>query len=55
MADEPDPRLRLAELGYMPALWLPGGQHFLTPDGHRVVTLEQALAEIDAAAQEPAA
>lgn len=42
MADERDPR----EHGYMPALWMPGGQHFLTPDGHRVVTLEQALAEI---------
>jgi hypothetical protein len=51
MADAPDPR----EHGYMPALWMPGGQHFLTPDGHRVVTLEHALAEIDAAAQERAA
>ena len=51
MADEPDPR----QHGYMPALWVPGGRHFLTPDGHRVVTLEQALAEIDAADRERAA
>lgn len=46
--NEPDPRQRLAERGYVPALWLPGGQHFLSPDGHRVVTLDQALAEMDA-------
>lgn len=49
MADAPDPRQRLAERGYMPALWMPGPeQHFLAPGGHRVVTLDQALAEIDA-------
>jgi hypothetical protein len=48
MADAPDPRQRLADRGYMPALWLPGGQHFLSPDGRRVVTLDQALAELDA-------
>jgi hypothetical protein len=56
MADEPDPRQRLAEHGYVPALWMPGPeQHFLTPDGLRVVNLAEALAEIDAAEQEHAA
>jgi hypothetical protein len=44
---------RLADRGYMPALWLPGGQHFLSPDGHRVVTLDQALAEMDAEKLKP--
>jgi hypothetical protein len=43
-----DPRQRLADRGYTPALWLPGGQHFLAPDGLRVVTMDQALAEMDA-------
>jgi hypothetical protein len=31
---------------------MPGGQYFLSPDGHRVVTLEQALAESATAEQE---
>ena len=37
-----DPR----DYGYCPALWLPGGQHFLRPDGLSVCSREQALAEI---------
>lgn len=45
-----DPR----DHGYAPALWLPGGQHFLRPGGLSVCTREQALAELaEATSAEP--
>ena len=53
--NEADARERLAQHGYVTALWLPGGQHFLAPDGNRVVTLDQALAEIGDPEREDAA
>jgi hypothetical protein len=36
----------LSDAGWTPALWLPRGQHWLDPSGHRVLHVDQALAEI---------
>ena len=55
MADAPDPSERLADAGYMKWAVDISGRSYLTPDGFRVVTFEQALAEIDAAEQATAA
>jgi hypothetical protein len=55
MADERDPSERLARAGYMKWAIDPTGRSYVTPDGLRVVTFEQAIAEIDAAEQEMAA
>lgn len=41
---------RLAEAGYMKWGGDPCGETFLAPDGLRLVTFEQAVAEIDAQA-----
>ena len=51
-----DPRQLLAQHGYTPALWLAPGQRFLAPGGVlRTVSLEEALAEIEATGQGDAA
>jgi hypothetical protein len=55
MAEAPDPFERLAQAGYMKWALDFTGRSYVTPDGLRIVTREEAVAEIAAADRETAA